>query len=121
MADSLEFDFAIPVSLPVPSAPGSASSEDAADAMTAEQVQTEQRRVLLWFAAQSEPQTRHACADALYAYTGGIGPACGRINGLIAGRCLEECGRIGKRALVRITRHGERIAAQIMDRQRAAA
>jgi hypothetical protein len=104
--------------IPAPSAPGSETSEDAADALTPDDIQREQRRVLVWYAAQSQPQTRHACAAALY--EGETGPACGRINALIAGRLLEESGKVGRRALVQLTKHGRRVVAQIVARQRAA-
>jgi hypothetical protein len=90
---------------PAPVAPGSETS-----ALAAEKVDTqaELRKVLLWFAAQSEARTRHECADALYSHlgSGAVGPACARINELVTFGCLEEVGRQGKRATLAITGRG---------------
>jgi len=89
----------------------SATSEDAADQLERSgKAKRERRRVLVWFAAQSEPRTRHECADQLYPQSGGIGSACGRVNELVCLGWLEEVGRKDKRATLSITHSGREMA-----------
>lgn len=98
------------INFPTPSV-RSSTSEDAADLLDRTQkASRERRRVLVWFAAQSQPRTRHECADAVYPYTGGLGSACGRVNDLMVMGWLEEVGRQGKRATLRITDRGRKMA-----------
>lgn len=94
------------IAIEAPSAPGSESSRDAAASISREQMQREQRKVLMWFAAQSNPRTRHELADAIYPGTGGLGPACARVKALLDLGYLEEVGRSGKRATIAITSKG---------------
>lgn len=96
------------IRLEAPSAPGSASSAEAAALLTPEVMHGELRRVLIWFAAQSEPRTRHECAATVYPYDGGLDSACGRVNALVTLGYLEEIGRSGKRATLSITQAGRR-------------
>jgi hypothetical protein len=99
---------------PAPSAPGSASSEDAADELRSSgKLQRERRRVLIWFAAQNQPRTRHECAEALYPVSGGLGSACGRVNDLIVLGWLAEVGKHGKRATLALTERGRRFALSL--------
>jgi hypothetical protein len=101
----------IDIRLPAHRAPGSASSDDAADLLERTgRAKRERRRVLLWFAGQSEPRTRHECADVLYPVSGGLGSACGRVNDLMVLGWLEEVGMQGKRATLAITRRGRQMA-----------
>lgn len=94
-----------------PSAPGSSSSEDAADQLERSgKAKRERRRVLIWFASQSEPRTRHELADALYPQTGGIGSACGRVADLMVLGWIVEVGRKDKRATLAITPTGRQMA-----------
>ncbi len=89
----------------------SATSEDAADEMDrAGKAKRERRRVLIWYAAQSEPRTRHECAEALYPQSGGLGSACGRVNELTSLGWLVEVGRKDKRATLSITDRGRQMA-----------
>lgn len=89
----------------------SATSEDAADDLERSgTAKRERRRVLVWFAAQSEPRTRHELAEALYPQSGGLGSACGRVNELVTLGWLEEVGRTGKRATLSITHRGREMA-----------
>ncbi len=102
------------IRFPPPVAPGSRSSEEAAGQLERSgKIQRERRRVLIWFAAQSEPRTRHQCADELYPHSGGLGSACGRVNDLMVMGWLEEFGRQGKRSTLRITAHGRKMAATL--------
>lgn len=94
------------IRLEAPSAAGSASSAEAAAAITPDIMHGELCRVLTWFAAQSEPRTRHECAATVYPYDGGLGSACGRVNALVTLGYLEEIGRSGKRSTLRITSTG---------------
>ena len=88
-------------------APGSESSRDAAeDLEQSGKLQRERRRVLIWFAAQNQPRTRHECAEQLYPESGGLGSACGRVNDLVHAGWLHEVGRQGKRATLAITDAG---------------
>lgn len=113
MSDQRELSFPdVGERLPVPVAPGSATSEAASHTVRA---QRELRRVIVWFAAQSEPRTRHECAAALYPYDGGIGSACGRINTLLFTGDLEEVGRQGKRATIAITAQGLAKSARLVE------
>lgn len=100
------------IRIPAPAAPGSESSAEAAREIDGDAMQREMHKVLTWFAAQSEPRTRHECANVVYPYDGGLGPACGRINGLVALGCLEEVGRQGRRATLRITSAGRKKLAR---------
>lgn len=89
----------------------SATSEDAADELErAGKAKRERRRVLIWFAAQSEPRTRHECADQLYPQSGGLGSACGRVAELTSLGWLIEVGRKDKRATLQITDRGRQMA-----------
>jgi len=89
----------------------SSTSEDAADQLERSgKAKRERRRVLVWFAAQSEPRTRQECADQLYPQSGGIGSACGRVNELVCLGWLEEVGRKDKRATISITHRGREMA-----------
>ena len=77
-------DSQISIRFPVPVAPGSDTSAVAGEELDrAGKARKERRRVLLYFAAQSEPRTRHELAEALYPQTGGIGSACGRVADLM--------------------------------------
>lgn len=90
-----------------PRAPGSSSSDDAAAELEQSgKLQRERRRVLVWFAAQNQPRTRHECAEQLYPESGGLGSACGRVNDLIHAGWLAEVGRQGKRSTIAITASG---------------
>ena len=89
----------------------SSTSEDAADQLERSgKAKRERRRVLVWFAAQSEPRTRHECAEMLYPQSGGIGSACGRVAELVTLGWLEEIGRKEKRATLFITHRGREMA-----------
>jgi hypothetical protein len=101
----------IDIRLPAHRAPGSASSDESAELLERlGKAKRERRRVLLWFAAQSQPRTRHECADVLYPVSGGLGSACGRINDLVTLKWLEEVGKQGKRATLQITSRGRQMA-----------
>ncbi len=93
------------IRMPVPVAPGSSTSEEAAEAMTDDKRRRELWRVLTWFAAQSEPRTTHDMAAVLYPDTG-TGSACPRVNELVFRGYLERCGRVGKRSTLRCTYKG---------------
>jgi hypothetical protein len=89
----------------------SATSEDSADQLERSgKAKRERRRVLVWFAAQSEPRTRHECAEVLYPQSGGIGSACGRVAELVTLEWLKEVGRKEKRATLVITDRGRQMA-----------
>ena len=97
------------IRLEAPSAPGSSSSAEAAASITGDQMQAEMRRVLLWYAAQSEPRTRHECAAVVYqGRESALASTCGRVNALVTLGYLVEVGRSGKRATLSITTAGRR-------------
>ena len=108
----------IPLNLrtPLPVAPGSETSRAAADNVNRRK---EIERVLIWFAAQTEPRTTHECAAVLYPNTG-TGSACPRINELVFLKCLERVGKQGRRATLRITAKGRDEANTIIQRGIAA-
>jgi len=94
-----------------PVAPGSDTSALAGEELDrAGKARKERRRVLLYFAAQSEPRTRHELAEALYPQTGGIGSACGRVADLMVLGWLAEVGRKDKRSTLAITPSGRQMA-----------
>jgi hypothetical protein len=108
------FNRASTIETPAPSAPGSATSAEAAELVS---VDGECLRCLLWFARQAEPRTRQELAMAVYPAkragdVPGLGPACGRVVDLVELKYLEECGRQGKRATLRITDAGRRWLAK---------
>jgi hypothetical protein len=100
------------IHIPAPSAPGSDSSRDAAELVS---VDGECLRCLTWYAAQREPATRYELALAVYPpepnkpegrKVAGTGPACGRTNTLVELKYLEEIGRKGRSATLRVTPAG---------------
>lgn len=92
------------IQLDAPSAAGSVTSELAADSV---QVDHECYRVLLYFASQSEPRTRHDCAAVVYAGTDhGVPSVCARVNALVFLKLLVEVGKKGKRSTLIVTTKG---------------
>jgi hypothetical protein len=97
------------IRLDAPSAPGSASSAEGAASISGDQMQAEMKKVLTWYAAQSEPRTRHECAAVVYqGRESALASTCGRVNALVTLGYLEEVGRQGKRATLSITDAGRR-------------
>lgn len=103
-----------------PVAPGSETSAEAAEAMEQNGRMTEElRRVLIWYAAQSEPRTTHEMAAVLYPDTG-TGSACPRVSELVFRECLQRVGRQGKRSTLIVTAKGRQEADRLARRSAAA-
>lgn len=92
------------IQLDAPSAPGSETSAEAAELV---QVDRECAKVLTWFAAQSQPRTRHECAAMVYPDTDhGDTSVCARVDQLKFLKYLAQVGRQGRRSTLIVTTKG---------------
>lgn len=98
------------VQWPAPVAPGSVTSQRAAESITRlGKRQKSLKLVLKWFAAQSVPRTRYELADALF--KGRTGPACGRVSEAKVMGWLEVVSMKGRRETLRLTASGRKAGA----------